>query len=67
MSSRTCSHDFGQRCGQARLLHVRAAIEPRGVAVAVTLIHAFCVAVIANGVAALLAMLAALIRLGVTL
>jgi hypothetical protein len=46
---------------------VRAAIEPRGVAVAVTLIHAFCVAVIANGVAALLAMLAALVRLGMTL
>jgi hypothetical protein len=32
--------------------------------VAVTFIHAFCVAVIANGIALLLAMLAALVRIG---
>lgn len=67
MSSRSRDDDFGERCGQARVSYVRAAIEPLGVAVAVTLIHAFCVAVIANGVAALLAMLAALVRLGMTL
>lgn len=67
MSARPRDDDFGECSGQARLSHVRAAIEPRGVAVAVTLIHAFCVAVVANGVAALLAMLAALIRMVMTL
>lgn len=61
MSARPRDDDFGECSGQARLSYVRAAIEPCGVAVAVTLIHAFSVAVIANGVAALLAMLAALV------
>lgn len=67
MSSGPRDDDFGECSGQACVSYVRAAIEPRGVAVAVTFIHAFCFAVIAKGVAALLAMLAALIRMVMTL